>query len=164
MFESLSKKLLRTFDAIRGKNKLFETDVKDALREIKIALLEADVSLPVVKNLLQKIEEKAIGQQIIKDVSPANQVVKIVNDELVSMLGEKNDGLVLDKKPYIILMSGLNGSGKTTTTAKLAKFIQKKYGKSVLMLSTDVYRPQAREQLKIWGEKIGVATLPIVEG
>ena len=163
MFESLSKKLLRTFDAIRGKNKLSETDVKDALREIKIALLEADVSLPVVKNLLQKIEEKAIGQQIIKDVSPANQVVKIVNDELVSMLGEKNDGLVLDKKPYIILMSGLNGSGKTTTTAKLAKFIQKKYGKSVLMLSTDVYRPQAREQLKIWGEKIGVATLPIVE-
>ncbi|MCR5506695.1 MAG: signal recognition particle protein [bacterium] len=163
MFESLSKKLLKTFDAIRGRDKLSESDVKDALREIKIALLEADVSLLVVKDLLKRIEEKAIGQKIIDDVSPANQVVKIVNDELVSMLGEKNDGFVFDKKPYIILMAGLNGSGKTTTTAKLGKFITEKYGKKVLMLSTDVYRPQAREQLSIWGERIGVDTLPIVQ-
>ena len=99
MFESLSKKLLKTFDAIRGKDKLSEGDVKDALREIKVALLEADVSLSVVKDLLKRIEEKAVGQKIIEDVSPANQVVKIVNDELVSMLGEKNDGFVFDKKP-----------------------------------------------------------------
>ena len=163
MFESLSKKLLKTFDAIRGRDKLSESDVKDALREIKIALLEADVSLLVVKDLLKRIEEKAVGQKIIDDVSPANQVVKIVNDELVSMLGEKNDGFVFDKKPYIILMAGFNGSGKTTTTAKLGKFITEKYGKKVLMLSTDVYRPQAREQLSIWGERIGVDTLPIVQ-
>ncbi|MBP3615920.1 MAG: signal recognition particle protein [Alphaproteobacteria bacterium] len=163
MFESLSKKLLKTFDAIRGKDKLSEGDVKDALREIKVALLEADVSLSVVKDLLKRIEEKAVGQKIIEDVSPANQVVKIVNDELVSMLGEKNDGFVFDKKPYVILMAGLNGSGKTTTTAKLGKFITEKYGKKVLMLSTDVYRPQAREQLSIWGERIGVDTLPIIQ-
>ncbi len=163
MFESLSKKLLKTFDAIRGKDKLSEGDVKDALREIKVALLEADVSLSVVKDLLKRIEEKAVGQKIIEDVSPANQVVKIVNDELVSMLGEKNDGFVFDKRPYVILMAGLNGSGKTTTTAKLGKFIAEKYGKKVLMLSTDVYRPQAREQLSIWGERIGVDTLPIIQ-
>ena len=163
MFESLSKKLLKTFDAIRGKDKLSESDVKDALREIKIALLEADVSLSVVKDLLKRIEEKAVGQKIIEDVSPANQVVKIVNDELVLMLGEKNDGFNFDKKPYVILMAGLNGSGKTTTTAKLGKFITEKYNKKVLMLSTDIYRPQAREQLSIWGERIGVDTLPIIE-
>ncbi len=163
MFESLSKKLLKTFDAIRGKDKLSEADVKNALREIKIALLEADVSLSVVKDFLKRIEEKAVGQKIIEDVSPANQVVKIVNDELVSMLGEKNDGFNFDKKPFIILMAGLNGSGKTTTTAKLSKFIAEKYSKKVLMLSTDVYRPQAREQLAVWGERIGVDTLSIVQ-
>ncbi len=165
MFESLSKKLLRTLDSIRGRDKISEADVKTALREIKIALLEADVSLPVVKNLLARIEEKAVGQKVIEDVSPANQIVKIVNDELVLMLGEKNDGIDLEgKKPFVILMSGLNGSGKTTTSAKLANFIKNKYQKNVLMVSADIYRPQAREQLKLWGEKIDVATLPIIEG
>lgn len=164
MFESLSKKLLATFDSIRGKDKLSEADVKNALREIKIALLEADVSLFVVKDLLKKIEEKAIGQKVISDVSPANQVVKIVNDELVEMLGNKNDGLLFDKKPFIILMAGLNGSGKTTTTAKLGKFITDKYQKKVLMVSTDIYRAQAREQLQIWGQRLGIDTLSIIDG
>ena len=164
MFESLSKKLLATFDSIRGKNKLLEADVKNALREIKIALLEADVSLFVVKDLLKKIEEKAIGQKVISDVSPANQVVKIVNDELVEMLGNKNDGLLFGKKPFIILMAGLNGSGKTTTTAKLGKFITDKYQKKVLMVSTDIYRAQAREQLQTWGQRLGIDTLSIIDG
>ena len=164
MFESLSKKLLATFDSIRGKNKLSEADVKNALREIKIALLEADVSLFVVKDLLKKIEEKAIGQKVISDVSPANQVVKIVNDELVEMLGNKNDGLLFGKKPFIILMAGLNGSGKTTTTAKLGKFITDKYQKKVLMVSTDIYRAQAREQLQTWGQRLGIDTLSIIDG
>ena len=163
MFESLSKKLLATFDSIRGKDKLSEADVKNALREIKIALLEADVSLFVVKDLLKKIEEKAIGQKVISDVSPANQVVKIVNDELVEMLGNKNDGLLFDKKPFIILMAGLNGSGKTTTTAKLGKFITDKYQKKVLMVSTDIYRAQAREQLQTWGQRLGIDVLPIID-
>ncbi len=164
MFESLSKKLVSVFDSIRGKDKLSESDVKSALREIKIALLEADVSLPVVKDLLSRIELKAVGEKVIKDVSPANQVVKIVNDELIELLGEKNDGFDFNKKPYVILMAGLNGSGKTTTVAKLGKFITEKYNKKVLMLSTDIYRPQAREQLGVWGQKIGVDTLPIVQG
>ncbi len=164
MFESLSKKLLATFDSIRGKDKLSEADVKNALREIKIALLEADVSLFVVKDLLKKIEEKAIGQKVISDVIPANQVVKIVNDELVEMLGNKNDGLLFDKKPFIILMAGLNGSGKTTTTAKLGKFITDKYQKKVLMVSTDIYRAQAREQLQTWGQRLGIDTLSIIDG
>ena len=164
MFESLSKKLVGVFDNIRGKGKLSESDVKSALREIKIALLEADVSLSVVKDLLSKIEAKAVGEKVIKDVSPANQVVKIVNDELVELLGSENKGMEFDKQPYFILMAGLNGSGKTTTTAKLAKFIKEKYQKKVLVASTDIYRAQAREQLAIWSEKIGVDSLPIVDG
>lgn len=163
MFESLSKKLLKTLDYIRGKDKLSESDVENALREIKIALLEADVSLNVVKDLMGRIKDKAVGQKIIEDVSPSQQVVKIVNDELVSLLGEKNDSLKLnDGKLSVILMAGLNGSGKTTTTAKLAKLLHDKDSKKVLLASADVYRPQAREQLQTLAQKIGVDSLDIV--
>ena len=154
MFESLSRKLISAFDAIRGKKELSESDVKGAMREIKIALLEADVSFDVVKALLKRIEEKAIGQKLIAEVSPAQQMVKIVNDEIV--FG--------DKKPFVILMAGLNGSGKTTSSAKLAKLVMDKYQKKVFMASADVYRAQAREQLQKWGERLGVATLSIVDG
>lgn len=163
MFESLSKKLLKTLDYIRGKDKLSESDVENALREIKIALLEADVSLNVVKDLMGRIKDKAVGQKIIEDVSPSQQVVKIVNDELVSLLGEKNESLKLnDGKLSVILMAGLNGSGKTTTTAKLAKLLHDKDSKKVLVVSADVYRPQAREQLQTLAQKIGVDSLDIV--
>lgn len=163
MFESLSKKLLKTLDYIRGKDKLSESDVENALREIKIALLEADVSLNVVKDLMGRIKDKAVGQKIIEDVSPSQQVVKIVNDELVSLLGEKNESLKLnDGKLSVILMAGLNGSGKTTTTAKLAKLLHDKDSKKVLLASADVYRPQAREQLQALAQKIGVDSLDIV--
>ncbi|MBD5405230.1 signal recognition particle protein [bacterium] len=163
MFESLSKKLIKTLDAIRGKDKLSESDVESALREIKIALLEADVSLSVVKDLMERIKTKAVGQKIISDVSPANQVVKIVNDELVSLLGEKNETLDLGAgKPAVILMAGLNGSGKTTTTSKLAKFLKDKEDKKILLSSVDIYRPQAREQLRTLAERIGVDSLDIV--
>ncbi len=163
MFESLSKKLLKTLDYIRGKDKLSEIDVENALREIKIALLEADVSLNVVKDLMGRIKDKAVGQKIIEDVSPSQQVVKIVNDELVSLLGEKNESLKLnDGKLSVILMAGLNGSGKTTTTAKLAKLLHDKDSKKVLLASADVYRPQAREQLQTLAQKIGVDSLDIV--
>ena len=163
MFESLSKKLLKTLDYIRGKDKLSESDVENALREIKIALLEADVALNVVKDLMGRIKDKAVGQKIIEDVSPSQQVVKIVNDELVSLLGEKNESLKLnDGKLSVILMAGLNGSGKTTTTAKLAKLLHDKDSKKVLLASADVYRPQAREQLQTLAQKIGVDSLDIV--
>lgn len=163
MFESLSKKLLKTLDYIRGKDKLSESDVENALREIKIALLEADVSLNVVKDLMGRIKDKAVGQKIIEDVSPSQQVVKIVNDELVSLLGEKNESLKLnDGKLSVILMAGLNGSGKTTTTAKLAKLLHDKDSRKVLLASADVYRPQAREQLQTLAQKIGVDSLDIV--
>ena len=162
MFESLSRKLASAFDALRWKKELSEADVKGALREIKIALLEADVSFDVVKGLLKRIEEKAVGQKLIADVSPAQQVVKIVNDEIVAMLGSQNDGVKFrDKGLTIILMAGLNGSGKTTSTAKLAKYMKEKQGKTVFMASTDVYRAQAREQLAKWGERLGIATLSI---
>ena len=165
MFESLSRKLISAFDAIRGKKELSESDVKGAMREIKIALLEADVSFDVVKALLKRIEEKAIGQKLIAEVSPAQQVVKIVNDEIVAMLGAQNEGMKFgDKKPFVILMAGLNGSGKTTSSAKLAKLVMDKYQKKVFMASADVYRAQAREQLQKWGERLGVATLSIVDG
>ena len=150
------------FDIFHGKKELSETDVKNAMREIKIALLEADVAFDVVKALLKRIEEKAIGQKLITDVRPEQQVVKIVNDEIVSMLGSQNEGLQFgNKKPFVILMAGLNGSGKTTSSAKLAKFIVDKYSKKVLMVSTDIYRAQAREQLQKWGERLGVETLSI---
>ena len=165
MFESLSKKLLKTFDSIRGRDKLSEADVESALREIRIALLEADVSLITLKDLISRIKEKAIGQKIIDDVSPANQVVKIVNDELVLMLGEKNEGLNLSSKtPSVVLMAGLNGSGKTTTTGKLAKFLKDKEAKKVLLVSVDIYRPQAREQLQTLAQNIGVDSVEIVDG
>ncbi len=161
MFESLSKKLLSVIDSIKGKSVITETDVTDTLKQIKIALLEADVSLEVVKILLERIKEKALNQEVLKGVSAANQIIKIVNDELVIMLGSENSGLNITKTPFIILMAGLNGSGKTTTSAKLAKFIIDKYFKKVLMLSTDIYRPQAKEQLKLWGEKLNIDTLEI---
>ncbi|MDR2098595.1 MAG: signal recognition particle protein [Rickettsiales bacterium] len=164
MFESLSKKLSRTFEHIMGRDKIQPSDVSAAAREIRVALLEADVALPVAKELLSRIEEQAVGQKIIESVSPAQQIVKIVNDELTRLLGEKNEGLELSgKPPAAIMMVGLNGSGKTTTSAKLAKFLKEKNGKKVLLASSDVYRPQAREQLRILGERIGAGVLPIVE-
>jgi signal recognition particle subunit SRP54 len=163
MFESLSKKLMRAFESLGSRGKITESDVEEALREIKIALLEADVSFPLVKDLLARISEQAVGQKVIADVSPANQIVKIVNDELVRSLGPDDAGLKLDgKKPVVILMAGLNGSGKTTTSAKLAKYMKDK-GLRALVASTDVYRPQAREQLAILAERAGVESLPIIE-
>ena len=165
MFESLSKKLIKTFDYIRGKDKLSQSDVDNALREIKIALLEADVALPVVKDIIQRIKDKAVGQKIIEDVSPAQQVVKIVNDELISLLGDDSGDIVFnDKALEVVLMVGLNGSGKTTTTAKLAKYFKEKQGKKILLASVDVYRPQAREQLQTLSLKIGVDCLNIIDG
>ncbi|TCM82556.1 signal recognition particle protein [Rhodovulum steppense] len=166
MFESLSDRLSGVFDRLTKQGALSEDDVKTALREVRVALLEADVSLPVARSFVKSVQEKATGQEVTRSVTPGQQVVKIVHDELVRVLtGEGEPGyLKIDNPPAPILMVGLQGGGKTTTTAKLAKRLKEVNGKRVLMASLDVNRPAAMEQLAILGAQIGVDTLPIVPG
>ncbi|OCC23083.1 signal recognition particle protein [Croceicoccus estronivorus] len=166
MFDSLADRLGGVFDRLRGRGALNEQDVRDAMREVRIALLEADVALPVARRFIDAVTEKAVGHQVLKSVTPGQQVVKIVNDELVEMLGgDETVGLELEAKPpVVIMMVGLQGSGKTTSTAKLAKLLKEKQGKKVMMASLDVNRPAAQEQLAVLGEQAGVATLPIIAG
>ena len=165
MFESLSDRLGGVFDRLRGRGALNESDVREAMREVRIALLEADVALPVVRSFIDSVTDKAVGQSVLKSITPGQQVVKIVNDALVEMLGSEAAELELAvTPPAIIMMVGLQGSGKTTTTAKIAKKLSEKDRKKVLMASLDVNRPAAQEQLAVLGEQIGVATLPIVAG
>ncbi|SMR70972.1 signal recognition particle subunit FFH/SRP54 (srp54) [Aliiroseovarius halocynthiae] len=166
MFESLSDRLSGVFDRLTKQGALSEDDVKTALREVRVALLEADVSLPVARDFVKKVQEQATGQAVTKSVTPGQQVVKIVHDALVDVLtGEGEPGaLKVDSPPAPILMVGLQGGGKTTTTAKLAKRLTEKDGKRVLMASLDVYRPAAMDQLAVLGTQIGVDTLPIVPG
>ncbi len=165
MFESLSDRLGGVFDRLRGRGALNESDVREAMREVRIALLEADVALPVVRSFIDGVTDKAVGQSVLKSITPGQQVVKIVNDALVEMLGSEAAELELAvTPPAIIMMVGLQGSGKTTTTAKIAKKLSEKDRKKVLMASLDVNRPAAQEQLAVLGEQIGVATLPIVAG
>ena len=167
MFESLSERLSGVFDKLTKQGALSEADVSTALREVRMALLEADVSLPVARDFIKTVQEKATGQAVTKSVTPGQQVVKIVNDELTAMLAgdDENAGaLKVDSPPAPILMVGLQGSGKTTTTAKIAKRLTERENKRVLMASLDVNRPAAMEQLGILGMQIGVDTLPIVKG
>jgi signal recognition particle subunit SRP54 len=166
MFDTLSDRLGGVFDKLRGRGALKEQDVRDAMREVRIALLEADVALPVVRRFIDQVTEAAVGQSVLKSVTPGQQVVKIVNDALVEMLGgEETVGLDLNAAPpVVIMMVGLQGSGKTTTTAKIAKLLKEKHGKKPMMASLDVNRPAAQEQLKVLGEQVGVATLPIITG
>lgn len=166
MFDTLSDRLGGVFDKLRGRGALKEQDVRDAMREVRIALLEADVALPVVRRFIDDVTEKAVGHAVLKSVTPGQQVVKVVNDALVEMLGgEDVPGLDLNATPpVVIMMVGLQGSGKTTTTAKLAKLIKEKHGKKAMMASLDVNRPAAQEQLAVLGEQVGVATLPIIAG
>ena len=161
MFDSLQNRLGDVFDRLKKRGVLKEADVTAALREVRVALLEADVALPVVKQFVDKVRERAIGQEVIKSVSPGQQVIKIVHDNLVEMLGTNASGITLNAAPPVpILMVGLQGGGKTTSTAKLAKRLTERDRKKVLMASLDIYRPAAREQLRILGEQIDVATLP----
>ncbi|MFN3725896.1 MAG: signal recognition particle protein [Allosphingosinicella sp.] len=165
MFESLSDRLSGVFDRLRGRGALTEADVRAAMREVRIALLEADVALPVVREFVDKATEQAVGQQVLRSVTPGQQVVKIVNDALVEMLGAEEAGLDLAvAPPAVVMMVGLQGSGKTTSTAKLAKRLTEKDRKKVLMASLDVQRPAAQEQLAVLGRQTDVATLPIVPG
>jgi len=167
MFENLSERLSGVFDKLTKQGALSEDDVKTALREVRVALLEADVSLPVARDFVKAVAEKATGQNVTKSVTPGQQVVKIVHDELQHVLAGDNEEpgeLKIDSPPAPILMVGLQGSGKTTTTGKLAKRLTEKNKKKVLMASLDVNRPAAMEQLAILGKHIGVDTLPIVPG
>ena len=167
MFENLSERLSGVFDRLTKQGALSEDDVKTALREVRIALLEADVSLPVARDFVKAVQAKAEGQAVTKSVTPGQQVVKIVHDELIHVLAGDNadpGALKIDSPPAPILMVGLQGSGKTTTTAKLAKRLKEKSGKRILMASLDTNRPAAMEQLAILGNQIGVDTLPIVKG
>ncbi len=165
MFDSLSDRLSATFDKLRGRGALTEADVRGAMREVRIALLEADVALPVVRQFVDAATEQAVGQSVLKSVTPGQQVVKIVNDALTEMLGAEAADLELGvTPPAIIMMVGLQGSGKTTTTAKIAKRLKEKGAKKVLMASLDVNRPAAQEQLAVLGTQADVQTLPIVAG
>ncbi|TVQ55142.1 MAG: signal recognition particle protein [Rhodobacteraceae bacterium] len=166
MFESLSERLSGVFDKLTKQGALSETDVSTALREVRLALLDADVALPVARQFIDSVREKATGQAVLKSVTPGQMVVKIVHDELVRTLaGDGADqGLRIDSPPATILMVGLQGSGKTTTTGKLAKRLHEREGKRVLMASLDTRRPAAMEQLAVLGRQIGVDTLPIMPG
>ncbi len=165
MFENLSDRLSGVFDRLRGRGALNENDVREAMREVRIALLEADVALPVVRSFVDSATAKAVGSQVLKSITPGQQVVKIVNDALVEVLGSEASELeVAVTPPAIVMMVGLQGSGKTTTTAKIAKRLAEKDRKKVLMASLDVNRPAAQEQLAVLGTQIGVPTLPIVQG
>src|SRR5215472_3108131 len=151
MFDSLQKRLGDAFDKLRGRGALSEADVDEALAEVRIALIDADVALPVVKDFIDRVRPLAVGESVVRSVTPGQQVVKIVHDALVETLGPENAPLDLGSPPAPILMVGLQGSGKTTTSAKLANILQTKEKKRVLMASLDVTRPAEMEQLKILG-------------
>ncbi len=161
MFETLSDRLGRTVKNWLGQGRLTESNIQDSLREIRVALLEADVALPVVKDFVEQVKQKAIGQEVIKSLNPGQVLVKIVQDELAFALGGKNSALNLAAvPPAVILMAGLQGSGKTTSCAKLAKYLKEQLKKKVLMVSCDVYRPAAIDQLQMLGKEIDVEVFP----
>ena len=168
MFEKLSERLGGVLEKLTKRGQLSEADVDEALREVRVALLEADVALPVVKDFITRVRVEAVGEKVVKSVSPGQMVIKIVHDELVNVLKPaEGEGAGLDlnhPSPVPILMLGLQGSGKTTSTAKIARRFAEKQGKKVLMASLDTRRPAAQQQLAILGEQTGVKTLPIVPG
>ena len=165
MFDALTNRLTAVFDGLTGRGALTEADVDAALREVRLALIEADVSLPVIKDFLAKVRSQAVGSDVLRSVTPGQQIVKIVHDILVETLGSESSGLTLDiTPPAVVMMVGLQGSGKTTSTAKIALRLSTRDKKKVLMASLDTRRPAAQEQLKILGEQISVATLPIIPG
>jgi len=165
MFDTLSDRLGSVFDRLRGRGALTEADVRSAMREVRVALLEADVALPVARDFVEQVTEKAVGQEVLRSVTPGQMVVKYVHDALVETLGSETAELNLNvSPPAVIMMVGLQGSGKTTTTAKLAKRLAERDRKKVLMASLDVARPAAQEQLAVLGRQTNVDTLPIVVG
>ena len=164
MFENLTQRFEKVLSGLKKNPILKEEDVKNSLKEIRVALLEADVSLGVVKNFVKTIEKKSTGKEIIKSTSANQTIIKIVNDEIINLLGKNNEEINLKSNPPVsLLILGLQGSGKTTTSAKLAKFIEKNYKKKVMLASLDVYRPAAQKQLEVLAKNINVDSLPIVQ-
>src|ERR1051325_10243890 len=160
MFEALSDKLKKVLKDLRGQGRVSDAHIEAAMREIRIALLEADVNYKVVKNFIDRVKEKALGQDVLGSLSPEQQVVKIVYDEMVEMLGGTSTQLIFTKRtPNVIMIVGLQGSGKTTTAGKLAKLLAEKQNRRPLLLSVDVYRPAARQQLSIIGQAINQPVL-----
>ncbi len=161
MFENLSQRLGGVIRNLRGQARLTEDNIKDALREVRMALLEADVALPVVRGFIDRVRERAVGQEVLKSLSPGQALVKVVHDELVTTMGQANDALDLAAQPpAVILMAGLQGSGKTTTSAKLARWLRERHQKKVLLVSCDIYRPAAIDQLQTLAGEVGVEFFP----
>ncbi|MEE3287154.1 MAG: signal recognition particle protein [Pseudomonadota bacterium] len=157
MFNQLGERLKETFRDLRGKGRLSEENISQALREVRVALLEADVALPVVKSFIDGVRGRAIGEEVVRSLTPGQTVIKIVHDELVNLMGVRNDVLNLAARPpAVILLAGLQGAGKTTTAAKLARFLKERENKRVLLASVDIYRPAAMEQLQRLAEEIEV--------
>ncbi len=155
MFDSLSSRLQNVFRNLRGLGKISESNVSDSLRDVRLALLEADVNFKVARDFIETVKTRALGEQVIQSVSPGQQMVKIIHDELVNLLGAESAGLQLSGNPACILLCGLHGSGKTTSSSKLARLLQKQ-GRQPLLVAADVYRPAAMEQLKVLGDKLGI--------
>ena len=165
MFENLTDKLGNVFKGLTKRGSLSESDVDSALKEVRLALLEADVALPVVKDFITKVRDRAVGEEVLRSITPGQQVIKIVNDVLIEILGSGESELTIDNSPpAVILLVGLQGSGKTTTAGKLALHLKSKKRKKVMLASLDIYRPAAREQLRILGEQAEVSVLPEIDG
>ena len=163
MFEGLSEKLERSFKILKGQGHITEINVAETLKEVRKALLDADVSYKIAKDVTNTIKEKALGQKILTSVSPSQLMVKIVHDELAELMGGEHTEINIKANPAVVLMAGLQGSGKTTFSAKLANFLKSKRGKQVLLVACDVYRPAAIDQLKVLGEQIGVEVYSEIE-
>jgi len=161
MFDSLSDRLSRTIKNLRGQGRITEDNIKDTMRDVRMALLEADVALPVVRDFVERVKQRAIGQEVMSSLSPGQALIKIVDEELVATMGEANEALNLAAQPpAVVLMAGLQGAGKTTTVAKLAKLLQERHNKKVMVVSCDVYRPAAIKQLQTLAGQVGASFYP----
>ena len=165
MFENLTKRLGTTLDRLRGRGRLTEDNIGQALREVRTALLEADVALPVVREFIERVRERAVGQDVLGSLTPGQALVRVVRDELTALMGGSGSGLALDvQPPAVVLVAGLQGSGKTTTVAKLAHWLREQAGKSVMAVSCDVYRPAAVDQLRTLADQVGAGFVPSAPG
>ena len=165
MFENLTRRLGTTLDRLRGRGRLTDDNITQALREVRTALLEADVALPVVREFIERVRERAVGQDVLASLTPGQALVRVVRDELIELMGGSSSGLALNvQPPAVVLVAGLQGSGKTTTVAKLGRWIKEQTGKTVLTVSCDVYRPAAIDQLRMLADQVGIGFVPSASG